>query len=87
MHPARNIFFKFASMLKKLLRFEAINSFPNVLQYPEGMQGKWNEFFKNPNPIVLELACGKGEYAIGLAEIHPQKNFIGVDLNVLKPYV
>jgi tRNA (guanine-N7-)-methyltransferase len=65
---------------KKLLRFEAINSFPNVLQYPEGMKGKWNAFFKNLNPIVLELACGKGEYAIGLAQIHPHKNFIGVDL-------
>jgi tRNA (guanine-N7-)-methyltransferase len=72
---------------KKLLRFEAINSFPNVLQYPENMKGKWNEFFKNQNPIILELACGKGEYAIGLAEMFPKKNFIGVDLKGNRMYV
>jgi tRNA (guanine-N7-)-methyltransferase len=36
--------------------------------------------FKNDHPIVLELACGKGEYTIGLAEMHPNKNFIGIDL-------
>ena len=65
---------------KKLIRFEAIKSFPNVLQYPEGMPGKWNEFFKNSSPITLELACGRGEYTVALAKIHPQKNFIGVDL-------
>jgi tRNA (guanine-N7-)-methyltransferase len=65
---------------KKLLRFEAIRSFPNVLQYPEGMPGKWKYFFKNENPITLELACGKGEYTVGLSTIHPERNFIGVDL-------
>src|SRR6185312_4749354 len=65
---------------KKLIRFEAIKSFENVLQYPEGMQGKWNEFFKNDNGITLELACGKGEYTVSLARLYPQRNFIGVDL-------
>jgi len=50
-----------------------------VLQYPEHIKGKWNEFFKNNNPIVLELACGKGEYAVGLGQLYPGKNFIGVD--------
>jgi tRNA (guanine-N7-)-methyltransferase len=65
---------------KKLLRFRAINSFANVLQYPENMQGQWKEFFKNQNPIVLELACGKGEYTVGLAKMHPGKNYIGVDI-------
>jgi tRNA (guanine-N7-)-methyltransferase len=44
------------------------------------MAGKWNHFFKNKNPVVLELACGKGEYAIGLGRLHPEKNFIGVDI-------
>lgn len=44
------------------------------------MQGKWCTIFKNANPIVLELACGKGEYTIALAEKYPQKNFIGLDL-------
>lgn len=65
---------------KKLVRFEELKSFPNVLQYPKDMQGKWSEFFKNNNPITLELACGKGEYAVGLGTLYPQKNFVGVDL-------
>ena len=65
---------------KKLLRFAAINSFANVLQYPENIQGQWKHFFKNQNPIVLELACGKGEYTVGLAKMHPDKNYIGVDI-------
>ena len=65
---------------KKLLRFEAIGKFANVLQYPEGMRGKWKDFFKNENPITLELACGKGEYTVGQAALYPNRNFIGVDL-------
>lgn len=65
---------------KKLKRFTEIKSFPNVLEYPENMSGKWADFFKNENPVVLELACGKGEYAIGLAQLYRQKNFIGVDI-------
>jgi tRNA (guanine-N7-)-methyltransferase len=65
---------------KKLLRFKAIGSFPNVLQYPKEMPGKWKDFFKNDNPITLELACGKGEYVVGLAKLYPERNFIGVDL-------
>ncbi|HEY4831577.1 MAG TPA: hypothetical protein VIH61_03355, partial [Waddliaceae bacterium] len=72
---------------KKLIRFEAIKSFPNVLQYPEGMAGQWRHFFRNDNPITLELACGKGEYAVGLAKIHPDRNFIGVDLKGNRLYV
>jgi tRNA (guanine-N7-)-methyltransferase len=65
---------------KKLIRFEELKTFPNVLQYPEGIAGNWNAFFKNNNPIILELACGKGEYAVGLAKLYPEKNFIGIDL-------
>ena len=64
---------------KKLIRFAELNTLPNVLQYPEGIKGKWNAFFKNNNPITLELACGKGEYALGLGQLCPGKNFIGVD--------
>ncbi|MBA2330181.1 MAG: tRNA (guanosine(46)-N7)-methyltransferase TrmB, partial [Flavisolibacter sp.] len=52
---------------KKLIRFAEIETFPNVLQYPEDISGNWNSFFKNDNPITIELACGKGEYTIGLA--------------------
>lgn len=45
------------------------------------LKGKWNQdFFRNDQPIVLELGCGKGEYAVGLAEKYPDKNFVGVDL-------
>ena len=64
---------------KKLVRFAELETFPNVLQHPEEMKGRWNEFFKNNNPIILELACGKGEYAVGLGQLYPEKNFIGVD--------
>lgn len=71
----------FATMgQKKLIRFEAIKHFSNVLEYPQDMQGKWAEFFRNDNPITLELACGKGEYAVGLGRMHPQRNFIGIDI-------
>jgi tRNA (guanine-N7-)-methyltransferase len=65
---------------KKLERFEELKSFANVLQFPEGIAGKWNDFFRNQNPITLELACGKGEYAVGLGLLHPEKNFLGIDL-------
>jgi len=65
---------------KKLVRFEELKTFPNVLQFPEGMQGQWHKFFKNKNSITLELACGKGEYAVGLGRLFPQRNFLGVDL-------
>ncbi|MBI1341993.1 MAG: tRNA (guanosine(46)-N7)-methyltransferase TrmB [Terrimonas sp.] len=72
---------------KKRIRFEAIRSFPNVLQYPLGMQGAWNNFFKNDHPITLELACGKGEYTIGLSQLYPDQNFIGVDLKGNRIYI
>ena len=65
---------------KKLKRFADIKAFPNVLEYPENIAGKWNEFFKNNYPVTLELACGKGEYAVGMGQLYPQKNFIGVDI-------
>jgi len=64
---------------KKLVRFAELETFSNVLQYPVAMPGTWNGFFENKNPLVLELACGKGEYSIGLAQIYPNKDFIGID--------
>ena len=66
-----------------LRKFFEIDTFPNVYQLHLGkvMKGKWAvEHFKNDKPIVLELACGKGEYAVNLAKLFPEKNFIGVDL-------
>ena len=65
---------------KKLIRFAELLTFPNVLQYPKGMAGNWNEFFHNDFPITLELACGKGEYAVGMGKMFPERNFIGIDL-------
>jgi len=72
---------------KKLIRFEAIKSFPNVLQYPKGMAGNWQTFFKNTNPLTLELACGKGEYTVGLAKMYPDRNFLGVDIKGNRIYI
>lgn len=65
---------------KKLKRFAELESFSNVFQYPKDMPGRWNEYFNNRHSLVLELACGKGEYTIGLARRNPQINYIGVDL-------
>jgi tRNA (guanine-N7-)-methyltransferase len=65
---------------KKLVRFAELDTFSNVLQFPPDMAGKWKEQFHNANPVTLELACGKGEYAVGLGQLYPQRNFIGVDL-------
>jgi tRNA (guanine-N7-)-methyltransferase len=65
---------------KKLHRFAEIKDFKNVFEYPENAQGTWNGYFKNVNPITLELACGKGEYTIGLARLYANRNFIGVDV-------
>ncbi len=65
---------------KKLARFAEIKTFSNVLEYPVHMKGKWADYFKNDHPVTLELACGKGEYAVGLGRLYPGRNFIGVDL-------
>lgn len=67
----------------KLRKFAEIDTFDNVYQMEEGkpLKGKWAaDHFNNNNPIVLELACGKGEYAVQMARLFPEKNFIGVDL-------
>lgn len=65
---------------KKLIRFAELETFRNVLQFPKDMAGKWGSFFGNNNPLTLELACGKGEYAVGLGQLYPGQNFVGVDL-------
>jgi tRNA (guanine-N7-)-methyltransferase len=65
---------------KKLLRFAQIKQFENVFEKPTDMQGKWRTHFKNDNPLILELACGRGEYTVGLAQLHTNKNFVGVDI-------
>jgi tRNA (guanine-N7-)-methyltransferase len=65
---------------KKLVRFAELETFANVLQFPKDIKSKWAEFFNNNNPLTLELACGKGEYAVGLGQLYPNRNFIGIDL-------
>ncbi len=72
----------------KLARFEENRILPNVIQPTRAealdnfhLKGKWRtEIFKNENPIVVELGCGKGEYSVGLAKAFPEKNFIGIDI-------
>ncbi|SEF78216.1 tRNA (guanine-N7-)-methyltransferase [Halpernia humi] len=72
----------------KQARFDENKILPNVFQPTRAevleqykLKGKWNaEVFKNENPIVLELGCGKGEYSVGLAKAFPDKNFIGIDI-------
>ena len=73
----------------KLLRFSEMKTFNHVLQpgFNEvfdkdyHLKGKWAcDFFRNNNPVVLELGCGKGEYTTGLAEQNPQINYIGIDI-------
>lgn len=64
----------------KLLKFAEFDSFPNTFDAKSETKGKWKDFFGNDNPVVLELACGKGDYSIGLAKLFPEKNFIGIDI-------
>lgn len=73
----------------KLAKFADMERYENVFQYPYSvvdnvpfdMKGHWREeYFKNNNPIVLELGCGKGEYTVELARLYPDVNFIGVDI-------
>ena len=75
----------------KLKKFAEMETFHNVFQCGArecveespvvAMRGKWHaEYFKNDNPIVLELGCGRGEYTVGLAERNPNKNYIGIDI-------
>ncbi len=74
----------------KLAKFAELETFTHVFQVPSReilngnpfiLKGKWqHDFFKNNNPIILELGCGKGEYTVELAQRFPQNNYIGVDI-------
>jgi len=79
----------------KLQKFAELETFNNVFQYPYGrvikegfpLRGRWREdYFGNSNPIVVELGCGKGEYTVELARLHPNMNFIGVDIKGARIY-
>jgi tRNA (guanine-N7-)-methyltransferase len=79
----------------KLKRFAEVATFPNVFEIDpaqvshlsnrEGMsqdlRGGWaSQYFQNDRPVILELACGKGDYTVALARDHPDQNYIGVDI-------
>jgi len=73
----------------KLKRFKENETFPNVFQPKRNelvdseyeFKGNWRtSVFKNDNPLVLELGCGRGEYSVELAKKFPEKNFIGIDI-------
>jgi tRNA (guanine-N7-)-methyltransferase len=73
----------------KLKKFIENESFSNVIQPKRekllsekfNLKGNWNKlYFKNNNPIVIELGCGKGEYTVNLAKLNPNKNYVGIDV-------
>jgi tRNA (guanine-N7-)-methyltransferase len=73
----------------KLKRFKENETFSNVIQPTRQevfddtlkLKGNWSKtFFKNEQPVVLELGCGKGEYSVNLAKMFPEKNFLGIDI-------
>lgn len=72
------------SKINKLEKFAQNKVSRNVIEagkeWYDGIKGKWSEFFDNDHPLVLELACGWGEYTIALAEQFPEKNFMGIDI-------
>ena len=79
----------------KLAKFSEMKEFDHVIEAPYHiieqnefhLKGKWgNVFFRNENPIILELGCGKGEYTVQLAEKYPEVNFIGVDIKGARLY-
>jgi tRNA (guanine-N7-)-methyltransferase len=70
---------------QKLIRFEEITRRNNIVEPSKALykeiKGNWHErFFKNQNNITLELACGRGEYTVGLSRVFPDRNYIGVDI-------
>ena len=81
----KNKLYKFAQILEMTNVFENYDYHkPELVHQPDVIvdhSGKWkSDVFKNDNPLVLELACGRGEYSLGLAELFPDKNFIGIDI-------
>jgi tRNA (guanine-N7-)-methyltransferase len=71
---------------KKLFRFAEIKTFKNVFEYPQDAKNLWTKVM-DERQLVLELACGKGEYAVNMAKAFPDKNFIGVDIKGNRMYV
>ncbi|MCH2021608.1 MAG: tRNA (guanosine(46)-N7)-methyltransferase TrmB [Saprospiraceae bacterium] len=80
--------------LSKLQKFAAIKTYENVYSSKRHdspfvinskgqeviIKDQWHKHFNNNNPIILEVACGKGHYARGLGKMHPNNNYVGVEL-------
>lgn len=66
----------------KLIKFSEYSAFSNTYDIEDAtkVKGHWHELFGNNHPIVIELACGKGDYTLGLARLNPQINYIGIDI-------
>jgi len=64
----------------KSFKIEQSRIMANILEFPKELKGHWKEHFGNDNPIVLELACGKGHYTVGMGRKDRSKNFIGIDI-------
>ncbi len=72
---------------KKHIKIKEVNNFPNVFNISENVkESNIRKYFKNDNPIVLEIGCGHGDYTINLAKRFPEKNFIGVDIKGARIY-
>ena len=78
----------------KLKKFEKLKSMSHVIQPIREdllndnfeLKGLWSSRFNNDNPIILELGCGKGEYSVNLARMHPEFNYIGIDIKGSRIY-
>lgn len=69
------------SKRKKLIRFQELRDLPHVISASDERKGQWaNAVFHNTHPIILELGCGTGAYTLALAQLYPEKNFIGIDI-------
>jgi len=83
---AKNKLFKFAEIKRMERVFEATAEM--IKNNEVDFKGRWSsEFFNNEHPIILELGCGKGEYAVGLARKYPEQNFVAVDIKGNRIYI
>jgi tRNA (guanine-N7-)-methyltransferase len=72
----------------KMYRYATVGKLANVVEFNQEFKGNWSRsYFNNNNPVVLELACGKGHYTLELARRNPEVNYVGVDIKGERIYV
>ncbi len=82
---AKNKLRRFAEMKSMACVFEP--SMETSVRDEFSLKGNWrSDYFKNDHPIIVELGCGKGEYAVGLGTKFPANNYIGVDIKGARVY-